>query len=948
MGGSEQLPASHNSHSSGPSRARSGLPRISDTPAGLFLAKQLGQSKSKWERDDDIDKEEHSRVKGSKLLANILLAYNAIGVIYGDIGTSALYVFSGVFTEPPSDPEDIVRSVSLILWTITAIVAVKYALIVLCNDDNGQGGALALFSILKRQGEMYRQDKTIDTHVSQYSMGPRKSMLNRGPSVMGSVRATDPRDASVARSMPLPALAAPPGAQGWKQRLVESVRLQKTIKVAVMIGVGLLFGDGILTPSISVVSACEGLQVRWPDVSRGVIVGVSIAILVGLFMIQRFGTTIVGHSFSPILCLWFLMNSLIGIYNIAKYEPSIFRALSPQYWFVYFLRNKEHAWKSLGGVFLCVTGAEALFADLGHFNKASIQMSWFCVVFPSLILTYLGQAAYLYHNVDQVGTAFWSSIPNGWFYFVFIVATLAAIIASQALISAVFQIAKQALVQGFLPRLAVFHTSRKHSGQVYIPLLNYSLMVLCVIVVATFQTSVKLGRAYGLAIVCDMLLTTHFTTLILLTVWKFPVIVPLAFYTVFGILEALFLSSTATKVPQGGWFSILIAGIVGSVMLLWVWGNKQKNLYLQRRGNLPLTSLITVQDPHQTDEEGKHVNQLMLKDSSTLLSRCSGVALYYSESIYGVPPVLREHVGKFPMVHTLNILLTTRHVPVPNVSLQERFLVQQLGVPGFYHVVTRYGYMDTVKQGLDFVHLCIQHILLLLFRTLQDVLDQNPTLAQKLGLADLLLPQPVLEDKDTIPTRSPLISAGSGISSHEPSIPEVKVELPAVPEGKPQAFDIDVSAVSPAAVDPVTVASPFAAAAEAGGFTQASFHPTHDAATCQAVLDAPTRMQLERVVEALQSQPWNSEVGPQHMTAYKYISTLAQEIANITQAEASQQAVYVLGRAHARLRTHSNWLRKYCMELPFQVLVTNVQADTDRAFGIPADHVCEIGLLYEV
>ncbi|KAK9810742.1 hypothetical protein WJX73_004336 [Symbiochloris irregularis] len=925
----DQEPSAHNP-SKGPGW------RNSPTPAAMFTSKRLGDTVSRWERDADIQQEDHSRLRGSKLLASLVLAYNSIGIIYGDLGTSPLYVFSSIFDNtPPDDPEDYVRVCSLILWTITALVAVKYALIVIRNDDNGQGGEMALFSLLKRQGQLNKPGVVdVNQRISQYSLGGRKrsnvsSHLRRTAAGQGAAPPSD----SISRGVSNAPVGVP--ASSWRQRLVENRHFQIVIQVAVMIGFGMLVGDGILTPSITVISAAEGINVRWPDVSNNIIIGITIAILVVLFMIQRFGTRFIGYSFSPFLMLWFLANVMMAIYNIAKYEPSVFRALGPNYWFDYFRLRKGRAWNQLGGVFLCVTGAEALFADLGHFSRRAIHLSNFLVVYPSIMITYLGQTAYLLHNPDQVANTFWAAIPPGCFYPVFVIATLASIIASQALISAVFQVAKQALNHGFLPRLAVYHTNRKHMGQVYIPVFNYILMVLCVVVVIGFQTSSAMTHAYGLSIVCDMILTTHFTALVLLCVKQKPLWVIIPFYVFYVVLEGMFLSSLTLKIPKGGWFSLVVAAVTFTVMYLWVWGNRRREAYFRARTGKPLNQYITVQDPHARDKAGRHVNQLMLADSKQLLSRHAGVALYYSSTIHGVPPVLHKLTPKYPTLHTVNIFVTNRQIPVPNVGLKERFLVRQLGLPGFYHMVARYGYMDILQQGPDFVHLGVQNILMLLYRAMFDVLAQNTLLADHLGLSKLL------------PTSAGALADGSALPVVQ-SIPEHEVHAPPAPPASmfsgPRGNQDEERGIE-------MVSNSLAAAAEAGGFSSQTFHPLNDPGSSQANVDARARMQLEKVVEELESQPMNKEVPPEHMTAYKYIRALAQEITSITQANAAHETVYMLGRGHARLSQDKGILRairRYALELPFQLMVTNLQADADRAFGIPADDVIEIGLLYEV
>ncbi|KAK9866820.1 hypothetical protein WJX84_006444 [Apatococcus fuscideae] len=1048
---------------------------------------------SRWEKDEDLELMGHDHDKHGRGFL-YLLAFQSVGVVYGDLGTSPLYTFANIFTDNPSE-QDVVGATSLIVWTLISLVAIKYAIIVLRADDAGNGGTFALFSQLRRAGELARPDGEAlpsDKELTHYQVG-RPSMSSKGstgltspfftrkssgpgtsplPAIVPPTGATlaDPSSSSATDSTapatsplnasdfvtlpgtPGKALAAPPT---WRDHLIGHRWVQRILRVMVVIAVGAIMGDGVLTPAISVVSACEGLQVPVPSFPRGAIDGMSIGILVLLFAIQRYGTKFVGAVFSPIVTLWLLANMAVGLYNIFHHHPAILKAMGPNYLFDYLVRNGREGWESLGSVLFCVTGAEALFADLGHFNRKAIQLSAFTLLMPSLVISYLGEGAYLIKHPEDYALTFWKSLPHGTFWPMFIIATLAAIVASQALISAVFQIVYQAITQGFFPRLQVLHTSEKHFGQVYVPIMNFVLFALCLIVVGAFKSSANIGKAYGVSVMADMLFTTHFMVLIMLCVWRTPIWCPILFYAVFAPIEGAYLSSVLLKVPTGGWFSLMLAGVYAVLMLLTGWGNIQKGRFF-KRGLIPnLEQYLSVMKPDKRDEDRPVQEQLCVvaprhkqgPGSTVKVQETPGVGLYYSEFIYGVPPVLVEHMASFPVVHQVNIFVTNRFCPCPRVLKHERLLIEQLGVRGFYHAICRYGYTDVPQQSEGFVTGVLETVRDMLYATLREYIlhseslqqlfppppDMLPTRASESGPGPsrpMVIPEgaPLKDgvvgsapsatsnpsswgDTATLHQRSSLRSvarAARPLTSNpgslrpfadldlDPSITQIdgEMSLPANMRGTASlpatvrsaaAFRKMVSLNATNAEDSLGAATrtardqnehslparlrsldkmgvtfgnseesvPLSVGRRMGaqlvrarmpGPLGSSLHSIISTDLQEAPIDLQTRAYLDEMLKRLDERQDLVAASPDMRQA----KLLALEIKTVMLAIQEQEVVYVMGRAHVRLRKHSNYLRRYFAELPYQILVNVLQHDASTAYGIPATRLCEVGLPYEV
>jgi KUP system potassium uptake protein len=481
-------------------------------------------------------------------------------------------------------------------------------------------------------------------------------------------------------------------------------------------------GDGVLTPAVSVLSAVEGLEVVFPDMKPSV-VPITISIILVLFLSQSYGTSKVAKYFAPFIFVWLFTISAIGAFNISK-NLEVLRAISPYYAYNYFKIRGLEGWESLGGILLSISGVEALFADLGHFNRKSIKLSATFIVYPSLILTYAGQAAILAENPTLVSNAFWETVPKSIYYFVLVIATFAATIASQAMISAAFSIIHQAMSLGCFPKVYVVHTSRKHIGQVYIPEISLTLMVLSITLVATFRESASLTAAYGLASCILMLLTTCLFSLVMAIVWKKSIYTISIFLIFFGSIDIAFLSSTLLKTFSGGWIPLALAIIFSCIMNLWKWGSELKYNYL-KEAQVSLESLLIdpkfstplpeVPGPYPTDcelNDEKSIDWLIHNgETPTPVVRVPGIGLYYSEAETDVPAVFTHTLNCFNSVPKICVFVTIRYVVVPTVLPEERFLISRLSINGFYRCVARYGYMDFIEEGKEFSQMMVDSII---------------------------------------------------------------------------------------------------------------------------------------------------------------------------------------------------------------------------------------------
>ncbi|KAG5522252.1 hypothetical protein RHGRI_034438 [Rhododendron griersonianum] len=462
----------------------------------------------------------------------------------------------------------------------------------------------------------------------------------------------------------------------------------------------------VVFPSVAVLFIARWLSSLF---DLGAVVIVSIVILVGLFSIQQFGTSKVGVIFAPALAVWFFSLGAIGLYNLITHDYTVLRAFNPAYIYFFFKRNTGKAWSALGGCVLCITGAEAMFADLGHFSVPSIQIAFTFVVFPCLLLAYIGQAAYLMKYPDSVERIFYDSIPEGLFWPVFVVATIAAIIASQAMISASFSCVKQSMALGCFPRLKIVHTSRRLMGQIYIPVINWFLMTMCVLVVATFRSTTDIANAYGIAEVGVMIVTTTLVTLVMLLIWQTNLILALCFPLVFGTVELIYLSAVLSKILEGGWLPLAFASIFLCVMYTWNYGSVLK---------------------YQSEVREKISMDFLIELGSNLGTvRVPGMGLMYNELVQGIPSVFGQFLLDLPAIHSTLVFVCIKYVPVPVVPQEERFLFRRVG-PKDYHMfrcVARYGYKDVRKEDhRAFEQLLVESLEKFLRREAQDLaLESN-------------------------------------------------------------------------------------------------------------------------------------------------------------------------------------------------------------------------------
>ncbi|XP_044978276.1 probable potassium transporter 2 [Hordeum vulgare subsp. vulgare] len=606
----------------------------------------------------------------------LLLAYQSFGVVYGDLSTSPLYVYKSTFSGrlgQYQDEQTVYGVLSLIFWTFTLVPLLKYVIIVLSADDNGEGGPFALYSLLCRHAKL---------------------------SLLPNQQAADEELSTYYRD----GFAAQHGSSPWLRRFLEKHKTVKTgLLVVVLCAASMVIGDGVLTPAISVLSSMSGLQVRATGLQERSVVLLSCIVLVGLFSLQHRGTHKVAFMFAPIVIIWLLCIGGIGLYNIVHWNPKIYQAISPYYIVKFFRTTGTDGWIALGGILLSMTGSEAMFADLGHFTSASVRLAFITIIYPCLILQYMGQAAFLSKNMLHMRTSFYDSIPGPVFWPVFVVATLAAVVGSQAVISATFSIVKQCHALGCFPRVKIVHTSRWIYGQIYIPEINWILMVLCVAVTVAFGDTTLIGNAYGIACMTVMLITTFFMAFIIIFVWQKNIIFALLFLLFFGSIETVYLSSSLMKVHQGGWVPLVLAFIFMSVMFIWHYGTKRK---------------------YQFDLQNKVSMRSILSLGPNLgIVRVPGIGLIYTELVTGVPAIFTHFVTNLPAFHEVLVFLCVKSVPVPYVQPDERYLVGRIGPRAYrmYRCIVRYGYKDVQRDDENFENMLVMSIARFIMMEAEDV-----------------------------------------------------------------------------------------------------------------------------------------------------------------------------------------------------------------------------------
>jgi KUP system potassium uptake protein len=540
----------------------------------------------------------------SRLRTGSGMTIAALGVVYGDIGTSPLYaVRQSLVDFDDLSEQAILGALSLIVWALALIVTVKYVIVIMRADNRGEGGLLALTALVLR---------TARRHERRYI---------------------------------------------W-------------IMAAGLVGAALFYGDGIITPAISVLSAVEGLKVATP-LFEPYVIPISLALLVGLFLMQSLGTASVGRLFGPVMLVWFAVLALLGMWGIAQ-QPRVLQAIDPRYGVAVLLNGSWRGFIMLGAVFLAVTGTEALYADMGHFGRTALRTAWLRLVFPALLLNYFGQGAVLLRNPLALENPFYRLAPEWALFPLVVLAATATIIASQAVISGAFSITRQAVQLGYLPRLEVHHTSQQEIGQVYVPRINTGLLVAVIILVLGFRSSDNLGAAYGIAVSGMMAITTGLAFLYMRSQgWSLALAVPV--FAVFGLVDLTFLGANLLKITDGGWFPIVVAVLVFALMATW-WRGRRLLAEKRARDALPLDEFVAALKP----------------DNPT---RIPGTAIFMTRDLAHVPLALLHALKHYKVLHKRMVMMQVETEDVPFVPEEQRLEISELG-KGFYAIRLRYGFME--------------------------------------------------------------------------------------------------------------------------------------------------------------------------------------------------------------------------------------------------------------
>ncbi|HEU0013617.1 MAG TPA: potassium transporter Kup [Longimicrobium sp.] len=535
------------------------------------------------------------------------LALSALGVVYGDIGTSVLYAVEESFHHTHGiDPTraNVLGVLSLIVWALVFVISIKYAVFVLRADNRGEGGILALTALVTPVGALRRNGRGV--------------LILLG-----------------------------------------------------LFGTALLYGDGMITPVMSILSAVEGLEVATPAFEP-FIVPITIAILVVLFAVQRHGTAGVGRIFGPVTLLWFAMIAVMGVAQIVR-APEVLAALNPLHGIGFFGRNGWSGFLVLGSVFLVVTGGEAMYADLGHFGRRPIRAAWFTVVLPALLLNYFGQGALLLRDPDAVGNPFFHMAPAWALYPVVVIATLAAIIASQALITGAFSLTMQAVQLGYVPRVRIDHTSSRERGQIYIPAVNWLLLAACVGLVLGFRRSTNVAAAYGVAVTTTMVITTLLLFVVERERWRWPLWATVLFTGGFLAVDLAFWGANMAKIAHGGWFPLAIGAVMFAAFTTWKTGRRILADRLAA-GTLPMDTFVANVAANPPD-------------------RVPGTAVFMFSNPNGTPPALLHSLKHYKVLHEQTVLLSVLTEEVPHVPAEERVEVEALG-HGLFRVCLHYGFME--------------------------------------------------------------------------------------------------------------------------------------------------------------------------------------------------------------------------------------------------------------
>ncbi|MBM2885537.1 low affinity potassium transporter Kup [Chromobacterium amazonense] len=551
--------------------------------------------------------------QNKQAMAGLTLA--ALGVVYGDIGTSPLYTLRECFTGQniPTTPDNIFGILSLIFWSLIFVVSIKYVAFILRADNRGEGGIMALMALARHY----------TTHAAR-----------------------------------------------WK------------IVLLGLFGAALFYGDAIITPAISVLSAAEGMEVLSPQMQSWVL-PVAVTVLLGLFLLQRFGTAKVGMLFGPVMMVWFATIGLMGLKEILV-TPAVLHGLNPVYAVLFIQHHGFHAFLTLGSVVLALTGAEALYADMGHFGKTPIRRAWFSLVLPGLALNYFGQGALLMRDPSAIKNPFFILAPDWGLLPLIILATLATVIASQAVISGAYSLSRQAIQLGYSPRMEVQHTSAQEIGQIYMPFINWLLMIAVLIVVLTFRSSESLAAAYGIAVTGTMLITTLLFFVVARVNWRWPLPLALGITLVFGIIDLAFFSANFHKIADGGWLPLAMGAVIFLLMSTWKRGRELLFNRLREQA-LPLDGFIENLEAFPP-------------------ARVQGTAVFLTSTLHGVPHALLHNLKHNKVLHERVVLMTVRTEDVPYISDDDRLDIVQMSA-SFWRVVARYGFKED-PNVLQVIEMC--------------------------------------------------------------------------------------------------------------------------------------------------------------------------------------------------------------------------------------------------
>ncbi|RMZ71998.1 putative HAK-1 potassium transporter [Pyrenophora seminiperda CCB06] len=658
-------------------------------PKGTSIDVKTAELEEAEDEDAGLrDERDFKRSQAFSLGQIFVLAYQSTGVIYGDIGTSPLYVYSSTFTAEPNHA-DLLGVLSLILWSMTLMVTVKYILVILHADNDGEGGTFSTYSLLSKF-VCY----TVLLHLASYSLCVRRTLPIETPArlhlyvrILSFAVIRHVRTDGISGMQRHKTEDLGRSTRGIRSAIEKSKFFRGLLQVIGVLSVSMVMADGVLTPAQSVLGAVQGLNVVKPDIQKSTIIGVTCAILIVLFVVQPFGISKLTVIFSPIVIVWLAMNAGFGIYNLAKYDHKILMAFNPYYAFDYLIRNKYYGWRSLGGILLCFTGVEALFADIGAFSRRAVQISWLGYAYPCLLLAYSGQAAYISVHPAAYANPFYNCVPHGWLIFSLVVAIAAAIVASQAMITATFQLLSQIMKLSYFPQIKVVHTSTTYHGQLYIPSINWLLMIGTVLVASIYNNTTSLGNAYGVCVMFVTFFDTCMVTLVAILVWRVkPYFVLLPWLTI-ASLDGAYLSSALTKVPDGAWFTILLACLLGSIFILWRFG-KEQQWAAEASDRFPTTHFV------KTLPSGRL--SLTEKFGSKPVGTMEGFGIFFDKAGETTPIVFSQFIRKLVTIPEVIVFFHLRPLEVPFVEPEKRYSVSRLAVPNCYRLVVRHGYMDEV------------------------------------------------------------------------------------------------------------------------------------------------------------------------------------------------------------------------------------------------------------